>query len=243
MGDQGYELFAKSELHEVVKAKQRAMTSEINSIETNRLLNVNLDGLCDYFEKKYTIDSLRIKEEHITTDQHETQIDISQNANFIPVHGRSGPYYVNGIAISFYIPFEGDHNLFNFRPSRFYMGSLTGTIGSEEIILTYIRRDHNAEAVKSEFNYDLDQIRHYIEWINKDVSEYNLTIRKSANDYIASRREKLLKDQGMVASLGFPLRRRENIPQTYSVPSVRKTIQMPKLPESITPFVPEPTLV
>ena len=162
--------------------------------------------------------------------------------DFIQFYRANGPYHVKGTAISFYIPFEGDSNLFNFCPSRSYMASLVGTIGSEEIILTYARSDHNAEAVKSGFDRDLDLIRHYIEWINEDISGYNSSLRKGAIDRIAFRREKLLKDQDMVASLGFPLRRRENMPQTYSVPTVRKKILSLKLPESAAPFIPEPTL-
>lgn len=218
------------------------MVNEIDSIDGNKLLNSNLDELCNYFEGKYEVSDLLIKEDQITAEQDEVQIDISQSEDFIRFNGCTGPYYVKGTAITYYIPFEGDSDLFNFRPSRSYMGSLIGTIGSVEIILTYVRRDHNAEAVKSEFRRDLDQIRNYIKWVNGDISGYNSSIRKGANDYIASRREKLLKDQGLVASLGFPLRRRENMPQTYSVPTVRKKIPILKLPESTTPFSPEPTL-
>jgi hypothetical protein len=218
------------------------MVDEIDSIDGSKLLNSNLEELCNYFEEKYKICDLLIVEDQITTEQNEIQIDISQNEDFMRFNGRTGPYYVKGTAISYYIPFEGDNDLFNFRPSRYYMGSLVGTVGSREIILTYVRRDHNAEAVKSEFSRDLDEIRHYLEWISVDISGYNSSILKGANDRIASRREKLLRDHGMVASLGFPLRRRENIPQTYSVPTARKKIPLPKLPESKTPFAPEPTL-
>lgn len=122
MGDQGCELFAKRELRELIDAKQKSMINEIDSIDGNRLLNSNVDDLCNYFEEKYKIESLQIKEDQITTEQRETQIDISQNEDFIFFNGRSGPYYVKGTAISYYIPFEGDNDLFNFRPSRYYMG-------------------------------------------------------------------------------------------------------------------------
>ena len=118
MGDQGCELFAKRELRELIAAKQKCIVDEIDSIGGSKLLNSNLDELCNYFEEKYKISDLLIKEDQITAKQDEVQIDISQNEDFIRFNGRTGPYYVKGTAISYYIPFEGDSDLFNFRPSR-----------------------------------------------------------------------------------------------------------------------------
>jgi hypothetical protein len=82
----------------------------------------------------------------------------------------------------------------------------------------------------------------WLEWTAKDASSFNSSVREKAQQRIETRREKLLKDQGLVASLGFPLRRREGVPQTYVVPTVRRKILLPVPSPSVSPFVPEPTL-
>ena len=58
---------------------------------------------------------------------------------------------------------------------------------------------------------------------------------------LQQRFDKLKKDQDMVSTLGIPLRRRENAPETYIAPSIRKKI-IPR-PISSSRLPPEPTLL
>ncbi|MEH2052491.1 hypothetical protein [Nostoc sp.] len=59
---------------------------------------------------------------------------------------------------------------------------------------------------------------------------------------IEDRRQKLLQDQSLVAALGYPLKRRDNTPKTYIVPTVRKKISIPRPSTSTESFIPDPTL-
>ena len=65
---------------------------------------------------------------------------------------------------------------------------------------------------------------------------------KKAKNRVNARREKLLKDQGLAAGLGYPLRPRQDAPQTYIAPSVRRKTTPSQPPAAATRFVPEPTL-
>jgi hypothetical protein len=57
-----------------------------------------------------------------------------------------------------------------------------------------------------------------------------------------ARRDKLLKDQGLVASLGFPLVRRPDASQTFTAPHVRRRSPVRPPTASVKPFKPEPAL-
>jgi len=96
-------------------------------------------------------------------------------------------------------------------------------------------------ALRSAFDRDLSEIRKWLEWIERDVKPFNQTVRGKAHQKIETRRNKLLSDHGIVANLGFPLRQRDDTPQTYNAPEVRRKA-IPPLPKSTSPFVPEPTL-
>ena len=63
-----------------------------------------------------------------------------------------------------------------------------------------------------------------------------------ARQRIEQRHKKLLADQNLVASLGFPLKQRNNSPKTYRAPEVRRKIAPVPPPASSTPYEPEPTL-
>ncbi len=237
-------LFSTFDLHDVLRRQEKEMFEEIDSIEGNRLLNTSIEDLCDCFERKYIIKVPRLKEDEITVDQHETEVDVSQDPSRL-IFNRSRPFYIKGTAVTFYIPFEGDPSLFYCRPSAFTWDpprGPRGLVSEDELKLTYVRTDHYAKAVKSEFERDISQIRQYLKWIDFEVSQFNSSLRDKARRRIESRRQKLLKDQGLVASLGFPLRKKEDAPKTYVVPTVRRKIK-PSMPKASTePFVPEPTI-
>lgn len=234
-------LFSQYDLRETLERREIKMYGEIDRIDGNRLLNTTVDDLCDYFEQEYKIGPLKLHEDKITVDQYEAQIDVSEDPHRA-IFDRSKPFYITATAVTFFIPFEGDQELFKCRPSSYTLNPPRAFINHNEIVLTYKRTDHNADAVKSVFERDLSEISSWVECINNDISPFNTSIRQKAKQKIEARREKLLKDQGLVASLGFPLKRHADAPKTFVVPTVRKKIPMPTPSQSTVPFVPEPTL-
>ena len=241
MGRYGDFLFSEWRLRAVLEGQEIKLNEEIDGIGANQLLNTSIDSLCDYLEQKYRIEPIHLKENEINVDLAETKIDVSQDS-LRAIRDRSVPFFVTGIAVSYYIPFEGDADLFKCHPSTSTMSPPQGVVKDGIVLATYERTDHNAEAIKADFERNISEIRRWLEWIASDVSQFNNTLREKASSRIERRREKLLKDQGVVASLGFPLRRRDTAPQTYAVPSVRRKTPVTMPISSTKPFVPEPTL-
>jgi hypothetical protein len=234
-------LFSDRRLDDMLRARAEKMLEAIDQIDADRLLNTSVDDWCDYFAQEYAVSAPRLGENEITTGQTETDVDVSGDP-FRDIRNRGKPFYMKGTAITFHVPFDGDGGLFRCRPSSFTTIVPTADITQNEVVLTYVRTDHDAEAVKLEFSRDLSEIRRYLEWIGKDVAQFNSTLRSAAKGRLEWRREKILKDRGMVANLGFPLRRRDDAPRTYSVPNVRRKIRAPQPRAGETPFVPEPAL-
>lgn len=71
---------------------------------------------------------------------------------------------------------------------------------------------------------------------------FNAGLRAKAKGRIEARREKALRDKGIVSDLGFPLRRREDATPTYVVPAVRKKPPFPTPSPGSAPSAPEPEL-
>jgi hypothetical protein len=234
-------LFSQYGLRAVIENQERKMLEEIDSIDANRLLNTNPEELSAYFEEKYKIAVPQLDQQGIQVDQSETQVDVSQDRNRFFLD-RSQPFYVKGTTVTFFVPFQGDKEAFKCRPSTFTLNPPRADIAEGEIAFRYTTTEHKADAIKSAFDRDLAEVRKWLEWITKDVSPFNASVRGKAKQRIETRREKLIKDQGLVSGLGFPLRKRDDAPQTYVVPTVRRKIT-PVMPKPGTsPFVPEPTL-
>ena len=102
--------------------------------------------------------------------------------------------------------------------------------------------DMESQQVKSEIYRTIEKIKKYLDWLRADAHRFNEQIRNLAKDRINGRRQKLLADKNLVASLGFPLKEYPDSPKTYIEPSIKKRI-IPKMPPAGSdPYKPEPAL-
>jgi len=240
MRDDDY-LFIKRDLRRVIEGQEKAMNDEIDSIEGNKLLNTSVEELVDYFRGKYLLLTPKLLEDKIFVDQNESKVDVSND--FIrSISDRSEPFYIIGTKIDFYIPFEGDKELFEYQPSTYTLNPPRGIVTDTNLILTFQITNHNGDAVKAAFQRTLDEIKGYLRTIEKDVVEFNNPIGDKIRTRINSRREKIKNDQGLAASFGFPIRKRAGALGTYAVPEVKRKI-VPRMPQpTMSPAKPEPVL-
>ena len=85
-------------------------------------------------------------------------------------------------------------------------------------------------------------ITEHLGWIKNDITKFNSALRPTIIRGLESRKEKILKDQGLVVSLGIPIRQRKDAPAAYTTPITRKKIITPKPKAPKQPFKPEPEL-
>ncbi|OWY68940.1 hypothetical protein B7486_23880 [cyanobacterium TDX16] len=234
-------LFSEYELSAVIDGHGRKLVEAIDTIDGNRLLNTSVEDLCNHFEGEYQINVPQIKLPEITVEQDEAEVDVSQDPRRF-IRDRSQPFYIRGTSISYHVPFEGDSFLFMCRPSHATLSSPRARVEEHELVFSFSVLDHNSEVIKSEFGRSMGDIQMWLARVADDVRPFNEGIRERVLNQVETRREKLLKDQGLVASLGYPLKERPNAPRTFTTPQVRRRA-VPRLPSASTAaFVPEPTL-
>lgn len=118
----------------------------------------------------------------------------------------SRPVPVPATKVCFYVPFSGEKELFECRPSSFTMAYPCGRVQGNELLLEYTLRDHDAEAVRASFNRDLQAIKQYVEWITNDLAHLPARLEREARARIEARQAKLGRDAAMLDALGFPKR-------------------------------------
>lgn len=235
------DLFWRHDLSAILRNQEQKLFQQIDAVDRDQLLTTGVDDWCDYFEQQFKVDVPKLKQNEVQVDQDEANVDANQD-RARDIRDRNQAFYIRGTRITFLVPFEGDRELFKCRPSTYSTTHPFGTIDQNTLVLTYTRTDHDAEAIKVAFNRDMSEIQKCLDWIEEDVRPFNESLRTKIKQRIEGRREKLLKDQGLVTALGFPLRRRQNAPETYVAPSVRRKAKISPPSPSSTPFVPEPTL-
>jgi hypothetical protein len=233
-------LFAKYDLSEVLRQQERKAFEAIESFDPNRLLNTSVEDLVQNFVSEYQVEPVNILDQQIAVDQTEAKIDVSRDQSRL-IYDRLEPFYLSGTRVTFFVPFEGDKNLLYCRASTFSYNPPRAFVSDKEIQFVFDRLDHNAEGVKSAFDSEFGNFKQHLEWANRDANQFNSQIPQKIRQKIEGRRQKILNDHGMVASLGFPIRQRGNASTTYTAPVTRKKI--PSLPPATSAaFKPEPAL-
>ena len=234
-------LFYENDLRSVLTRQEQAFTNGIDALNEEHVLNTSPEDLRNYFVEKYTVNVPEIDESRIHVDYGDAKVGISHRFEYF-VSDRSRPAYVTGTRLIFYVPFTGDYKLFQFKPSSFNLNPPRAAVKKDELVFVYDRTTQDAQNIEVEFERDKENVKGYLEWIARDVEQFNSTIREKASQHIGARREKLLQDRGLVEKLGFPLRRRTGVPATYVSPEVKRRV-VPQLPPvSTEPYKPDPTV-
>ena len=235
------QLFRDYDLGRVLTSQGEELSKEVGSLSEDQVLSASPEDLCSYFVGKFSVDVLEIDETAIQTTYDDAQLDVSRRIEYL-VLDESKPFYVNGSKFTFYVPFSGDAKLLKCRPSTLNLAPLQANVKTNELELIYYRTQHDPDEVRNAFKRDLKNLKENLTWIARDVERFNSTVRERAGQLISARREKLLQDKGLVEQLGFPLRRRDGMPETYVTPKVKRRI-VPQLPKPSTEsYRPEPAL-
>lgn len=237
----GY-LFASSDLRQIIESARSSLRGEVEGMDANRLLNTAPDDLARYLVEKYQIHPPELLREEWVGDESETQVDVRHDPRRW-IEDRSRPVLVPGQRITIEVPVSGDVDLLYARASTFSHSPPRAQVKGSNLVLVFdIAHDQDDIDVKQQAEHVLNQVEQHIGWIRGDLVSYNKGLGAMAESAISARRERLLANQGRAASLGIPMKRRENAPRTYAPPEVRRKV-LPTLPiASSTPFVPEPAL-
>lgn len=236
----GY-LFSKYDLSSVILNQDKKLAEEVRNLSQDQILRTVESELVEYFFSKYKINPIVLDLENITIDPTEIDIDVSQDP-MRAVFDRSRPAYVRGNRIQYFIPYSGDKELFFCQPSTISSIIPFGEVKENEIIITIDTLEKDPVKIKDTTGRNISNIQQYVSWVNADISGFNSSLKGKIISYISNRKEKLEINASIVSSLGYPLRRRENTSQTYTVPPIKKKIT-PVFPQIKSKNIkPEPVL-
>ena len=234
-------LFGKVDWFSVQEHQKRALADEIAQFDGNRLLNTSVADLSEYFASKCRVDVPVLHESEIVADQKEVQVDVSRDPMRF-IRDRSQPFYVQGAQVEITVPFDSDPEVFQIQPATYTLNPPIAQIRGNTLVVEIQGTDLQTEKVKSSINRTISEIKRHLETLRRDASGLNSQLPQLVQAAIERRREILLGSQSLAASLGFPLKERDNAPRTYAAPEVRRKIS-PALPNAETaPYQPEPAL-
>lgn len=137
-------------------------------------------------------------------------------------------------------PFEGESELFYARPSTWSGSPPRAIVEKNELVLRYDSPSDAPRDIRPLVDRTLSEIEQYLGWQRGMIDGHNNGLPAIAEQAIQQRCERLLAQSQRAASLGIPIKRREDAPKTYAIPTVRKQVAPALPPASTAPFAPEP---
>ena len=238
-----FKLFAEKELSKVIQNKTQSIEVEINSKSENYILNVNEIDFINYLVDKYSIKNINLKfnEQFISTYEKDIPLEQFPSLGFRRTGG-SEVYKKN--VIRFHIPYEGREELLHCIPSTRLLWTLDVLIEDNCLCFDVINFYDDSQRIKNEANGNIHNIERQSNNVIVDISAYNSTLFYSIETLVKKRKQHFLKTNNLLDSLGVPIRKAENFPQTFTIPSPQTSRKI-KIPEPIVTeqgYKPDPTL-
>lgn len=234
-------LFSAGSLSDALRGQEQNVTREANAIPADHALARSVEELAAEVVAACRVERLTVHWEAMTVSSRDVQVDVRWDQNRL-ITDRSQPFNLPGTEISYYIPFTGEADLFKARPSIFTSSPPRGEVQGSELVITEQMAAPVSERLKAELDRMLSAIRGYVGYVNTEVDAFNERLGDAALKAVAARRSKVLADRELVASMGVPLRRRENARPTYATPAVRRKAVVTPAPRGTRAEAPEPTV-
>lgn len=237
--DRSNYLFSKYNLFSVIEAQKQALDEGIKGLSNDRIQSTEESQLVAELKREFYLDPLVIKEEDIEVEQRDTKIDVT--GSFDRLAFGPGPHEVDGIEVSYYVPFLGDPDLLQCQPSRFTSMTPYAEIEGHNLIIRVDIENIDTENPESQMQGDLNRIKDAAGWVNDDIAQFNQGVEDRVRGGINARKEQLAKVHQVIAGGKYKMRDSNGKPSTYATTAVERRAPL-QIESSSGAHSPEPVL-
>jgi hypothetical protein len=215
-------LFSEYDLRAVLDGQLGTVDDEVLRIPRERFASESDELLAASVASKLVISPIELLEAEIEIETADTKVDVSNDFGRA-VWDRSGPTYVDGVEVTYHLPFIGDKELLQCRPNTFTLNPPRAVIAEKELRFPYDSADRDIARTKRLFDEDVQRLKEWIPWVNRQVVEYNASLEVSVRQRVTQRRGELDREKEQVASLGFKVRGAKPATSQTDTPEARAT--------------------
>ena len=180
-----------------VQAKVRAVVSERFETSSDDLLSATIAS-------ELVIAPIELHEDQLSVSTCDAKVDVSYDRRRLIVG--PGPHYVDGLEVTYNLPFSGDPDLFNYRPNRYTYNPPRAVLRAGELTFPYDSANRDVAGTKASFDEDLTTIKKWLGWQASQIAEYNTSLEDRVRRAVIARRAELSKTRSDLHALGIPIR-------------------------------------
>jgi len=213
-------LFRTTTIFDVTQGRQRQLRDALGQMSLSAL---NDEQLPVKLANDYGLDVPILDEANKYATQKEVNVDVSQDMQR-RILDRSKPFLVPATEITIHVPFNGDHSLFDVRPTTFNSNPPSGDCNDHELLLVFTIIE--SRDITPELEQSISEVRQHLEWLRTSEVQLVNELRQLAISTIGERKQRTAAHEDILGRLGIPFRQGE-VPQlrpAAAAPSGKKAI-------------------
>jgi hypothetical protein len=216
-------LFAGGFISDALRAQEKKLADAAEAIPPDRALARTPEELAAELVETFQVEPLELSWDSMTARSEDARVDVSGDPRRFIMS--EGPFYVAGTRVTYHVPFSGERDLFKFRPSTHTLNPPRGIVRDNELLLVATAPADSREGIKPGLDREVENVKLYVGYINADVAKFNEHLPTVARQAAQQRRDKVVGDRELEASLGVPVRRRaDDVPGYAVAPKQRRAI-------------------
>lgn len=237
-----FKVFNEHELSDYLVQNTNKIQSPINSKSEDYILNINETKYINHLINQFTVEPINIDFENIFSDPpYEKQIpaEYFRDALF---HVRAGESYPTQ-AFVYHLPYTGNLDLFQCRPSAHTLWSTEVFLKDQDLCFEVFSLRDDVEEINRNARQIVSKIKTQLGHLIAEIEKYNSDLPTIVTQFFQERKQYLFHKIRMVAALEVPVKKIEDLPKTYAIPTpeFRKSVNVePQVTE--VGYKPEPTL-
>jgi len=235
--------FSQGALSDVLRAHLAKVVADIKALDSEYVLKASVAELENHFVDAAGVTPLVLRVDEKTIGERiGVDVDVSHDFRRAVLPGHHA--VVRGTKVRVDIPFDGDAQLWKFRPSSFFLSGYPDLdVSSNLVSLSYIFPDDSADAagLRQEIERDVSTLRQTVGNIASDVSMFNAAVPQHVRTALETRLRRAKETTDAVAGLGIPLKRAD-VPPAYAIPTRRLPSPRTLPSVEIRPYQAEPFL-
>lgn len=238
-GGRSNTLFWDGDLRATLDAHSSTAKEKIDNIPKDQFLASPVDLIVQNISAKLAIEPLHLYEDSMEMEQHEIEVDVSNDPRRNPFRDR-GPILIPGIRVVISIPYSGESSLWTLKPNQ-WRSTLPHAdirapghdgLGYVDVVIEQAANDPQ-DRIQAHLNDVLGDIKFYIQSQSSQIESHNAGLQTNAKRLVEARKERLQKHNNISDFLNIPLKRNSEAPSIKPIEVARKLIKpLPPAPRS-----------
>jgi hypothetical protein len=195
-------LFLKERLSDYLQESVDNAKAQINQLSDKEIEGPNLELQISQITSRnmLNVPVLSTGKDDISFDTEEIEVQKDPFQSIFPGTRKTTKYL-------FSVPFKGDAELFEYKPSTYSSSLPAATVVGKELVFDYTpQMGETVMQMKQRLEQEIYKVNSWLENVAGDVTRYNHSLRSEIDKVVEYRKNQIAKNKSIEDELGFKKR-------------------------------------